>query len=309
MTATTADVLVIGGGGSGMSAAISAATSGASTIVLEKCAKVGGSTAMSVGSFTAANTSYQYRAGVNDSIDLFVADMKVANGEFEERENKELRRILAENAGATVEWLSSIGVQFLGPTPEPPYEKPRMHNVLPNSSAYATALLRECRKRGVQVRTSMHVDKLLRNAAGEIIGARANGTDFFGRRGVILATGDYSASTEMKAEFVGEAAAKIPPVNPNSTGDGFKLGTGVGAVMLQMDRLYEGLRFAPSKRPDPIKILPSHPLLSKAMRLIVERLPKNLLAYVIRGALTSWVGPNNTMYQAGAILVGIPANG
>ncbi|GAA4037852.1 hypothetical protein GCM10023063_23610 [Arthrobacter methylotrophus] len=304
MSMTTADVLVIGGGGSGMSAAISAATSGASTIVLEKAAKVGGSTAMSVGSFTAANTSYQYRAGVNDSIELFIDDMKVANGEFEERENKELRRVLAENAGATVEWLSSIGVQFLGPTPEPPYEKPRMHNVLPNSSAYASALLRECRKRGVEVRTSMRVDKLLCNAAGDIIGARADGTDFFGRRGVILATGDYSASTEMKAEFVGEAASKIPPVNPNSTGDGFKLGTGVGGIMLQMDRLYEGLRFAPSKRPDPIKILPSHPLLSKAMRLVVERLPKNLLAYVIRGALTSWVGPNNTMYQAGALLVG-----
>ncbi|WAH97424.1 FAD-dependent oxidoreductase [Arthrobacter sp. MMS18-M83] len=301
---TTADVLVIGGGGSGLSAAISAATSGATVILLEKCPKVGGSTAMSVGSFTAANTSYQYRAGVNDSIELFVADMKVANGQFEDRENKELRRILAENAGTTVEWLSSIGVQFLGPTPEPPYEKPRMHNVLPNSSAYASALLRECKKRGVEVRTSMRVDKLLRNAAGEIIGARANGTDFFGRRGVILATGDYSASTEMKAEFVGEAAAKIPPVNPNNTGDGFKLGTDAGGVMIQMDRLYEGLRFAPSTRPDPIKILPSHPLLSKAMRLVVERLPKKLLAYVIRGALTSWVGPNNTMYQAGAILIG-----
>src|SRR4051794_11455419 len=104
----TADVLVIGGGGSGLSAAISAATSGASVIVLEKCPDVGGSTALSVGSFTAANTSYQYRAGVNDSIDLFVEDMKVANGAFEARENKELRRILAENAGSTVEWLSSI---------------------------------------------------------------------------------------------------------------------------------------------------------------------------------------------------------
>ncbi|GAA3315476.1 FAD-binding protein [Arthrobacter ramosus] len=34
------------------------------------------------------------------------------------------------------------------------------------------------------------------------------------------------------------------------------------------------------------------------------RLPKKLLAYVIRSALTSWVGPNNTMYQAGAILIG-----
>ncbi|MCX6497324.1 MAG: FAD-dependent oxidoreductase [Arthrobacter sp.] len=301
---STADVLVIGGGGSGMSAAISAATSGATVIVLEKCPKVGGSTAMSVGSFTAANTAYQYRAGVNDSIDLFVEDMKVANGEFEERENKELRRILAENAGSTVEWLGSIGVQFLGPTPEPPYEKPRMHNVLPNSGAYAEALLRECRKRGVVIHTSMRVEELLRNADGEIIGARASGRDYFGRKGVILATGDYSASTEMKAKYVGEDAAKIPPVNPNNTGDGFVLGTEAGGVMIQMDRLYEGLRFAPSKRVDPIKMLPSHPLVSKAMRLVVERLPRKVLAYVIRGALTSWVGPNNTMYRAGAILVG-----
>ncbi len=259
---------------------------------------------MSVGSFTAANTAYQYRAGVNDSIDLFVEDMKVANGEFEERENKELRRILAENAGSTVEWLGSIGVQFLGPTPEPPYEKPRMHNVLPNSGAYAEALLRECRKRGVVIHTSMRVEELLRNADGEIIGARASGRDYFGRQGVILATGDYSASTEMKAKYVGEDAAKIPPVNPNNTGDGFVLGTEAGGVMIQMDRLYEGLRFAPSKRVDPIKMLPSHPLVSKAMRLVVERLPRKILAYVIRGALTSWVGPNNTMYRAGAILVG-----
>jgi fumarate reductase flavoprotein subunit len=300
----TADVLVIGGGGAGMSAAITAATSGASVIILEKCPAVGGSTAMSVGSFTAANTSYQYRAGVNDSVELFIEDMKVANGPFEERENKELRRILAENAGPTVEWLSSIGVQFLGPTPEPPYEKPRMHNVLPNSKAYRDALLRECKKRGVVIHTSMRVDRLLRNAVGEVIGARADGLDYFGRRGVVLATGDYSASSELKGKYVGEDAAKVPPVNPNNTGDGFILGAEVGGVMTQMDRLYEGLRFAPSNRPDPIKMLPSSRGLSKLMRIVVERLPKNLLAYVIRGALTSWIGPNNTMYRAGAILVG-----
>lgn len=301
-TTTVSDVLVIGAGGSGLTAAISAATSGSTVTVLEKCEQVGGSTAMSVGSFTAANTSYQYRAGVNDSIDLFIEDMKVANGEDEERENKPLRRILAENAGPTVEWLSSIGVQFLGPTPEPPYEKPRMHNVIPNSRAYATALLAECRKRGVKIAVNARVETLLKNAAGEIIGARAGNRIFLGRRGVILATGDYSASAEMKAEFVNEAAAKVSPVNPNNTGDGFKLGVDVGGVPTQMDRLYEGLRFFPSKRPDAIKAMPTHPLLSRGMRLVSEKIPK-IMAFIARGALTSWVAPNNTMYRAGAILV------
>lgn len=299
----TTDVLVIGGGGSGLTAAISAATSGATVIVLEKCTKPGGSTGMSVGSFTAANTAYQYRAGVNDSIDLFIEDMKVANGADEERENKELRRVLAENAGTTLEWLSSIGVHFLGPTPEPPYEKPRMHNILPNSGAYISALLREARKREVTVVTDARVEKLLRNAAGEVIGARANGTDYFGRRAVVLATGDYSAATDLKAAFVGEDAARVPAVNTSNTGDGFRLGSDVGAVMLQMDRLYEGLRFPPGKFPDPIKLLPSHPAISRMVRFVAERLPKNLLALMLRGALTSWVGPNNTMYAAGAILV------
>jgi len=300
---TTVDVLVIGGGGSGLTAAISAATSGATALVLEKCPQPGGSTGMSVGSFTAANTAYQYRAGVNDSIDLFIEDMKVANGADEARENVELRRILAENAGPTLEWLSTIGVHFLGPTPEPPYEKPRMHNILPNSGAYISALTREARRRGVRVVTGARVDQLLRNSSGEVIGARAGGVDYIGRRGVVLATGDYSAAADMKAAFVGEDAARVPAVNANNTGDGFRLGSDVGGVMLQMDRLYEGLRFPPGRFPDPIKLLPSHPVVSRLVRFVAERLPKNLLALLLRGALTSWVGPNNTMYGAGAILV------
>lgn len=300
---TTVDVLVIGGGGSGMCAGISAATSGSSALILEKQPKIGGSTGMSVGSFTAANTAYQYRAGVNDSIEYFIEDMKVANGDFEARENQSLRRILAENAGPTLEWLSSIGVAFMGPTPEPPYEKPRMHNVLPNSGAYVAALSKECAKRGVTIKTSMRVDALLRNAAGEVIGARANGRDFFGRQGVVLATGDYSSSKKLKAQYVGKDAANVPAVNTGNTGDGILLGAAAGGTMIQMDRLYEGLRFAPSKRPDLIKSIPYHPIMAKAMRWAVDVLPKNVLAVVIRGALTSWIGPNNTMYRAGAILV------
>ncbi len=101
----------------------------------------------------------------------------------------------------------------------------------------------------------------------------------------------------------GPDEARVPAVNANNTGDGFRLGSDVGGVMLQMDRLYEGLRFPPGKFPDPIKLLPSHPVVSRLVRLVAERLPKNLLALLLRGALTSWVGPNNTMYGAGAILV------
>jgi len=50
----------------------------------------------------------------------------------------------------TVRWLTSLGVVFFGPMPEPPHSKPRMHNILPNSRAYIDALWREARRLGVQ---------------------------------------------------------------------------------------------------------------------------------------------------------------
>ena len=74
------------------------------------------------------------------------------------------------------------------------------------------------------IHTSMRVEKLLRNADGEIIGARANGTDFFGRRGVILATGDYSASTEMKAKYVGGGRGHDPAGQPQQHRRRFQAG-------------------------------------------------------------------------------------
>lgn len=302
----TVDVVVVvggGGGGAGMSGAISAATSGASVVVLEKCPRVGGTTAMSVGSFTAPNTSYQYRARVNDSIELFVEDMQRANGASEKRENTALRRVFAENAGPTLEWLCTLGVHFFGPTPEPPFEKPRMHNVLPNSHAFAAVLQRECRRRGVRIVTGVRADALLRNRPGEVIGVRAGGMQWLARRGVLLATGDYSASSEMKALWASPEAARVPAINPSSTGDGIALGAAAGGALIQMDRLMEGLRFPPVEGLDLVKAIPSVPGVGRLMRFGLERVPAVLLTRAMRGVLTSWVGPSTDMFRAGAILV------
>lgn len=299
----TTDVIVVGGGGSGLSAAISACTSGADVIVIEKGEDVGGTTALSVGSFTAASTSYQYRAAVNDSPELFEHDMQLANGSNEARENSELRHVLANNAGATLEWLSTLGVHFLGPTPEPPFEKPRMHNIIPNSRAYIEALHRECKRLGVTIVTDCRASQLLVDKNDRVMGVRAGG-DFLARRGVILATGDYSNSPSLKAEYVSTESARVPGVNPLSTGDGFKMARSIGAVPCNMDRTLEQLRFYPSKRRDPIKMLPANPAVTSALSWGVCHLPKRVIAFAARGALTSWVAPESSLYPAGAILVG-----
>lgn len=74
------DVIVIGGGGAGMCAAIEACDAGARVALLDADAKLGGSTALSGGVYYAAGTSVQREAGIAEALDREVAarDIDVA---------------------------------------------------------------------------------------------------------------------------------------------------------------------------------------------------------------------------------------
>src|SRR5262245_30468956 len=61
-----ADVVVIGGGGSGLAAAIEAAGLGRRVILLERNPQLGGTTSRSIGSITATNTPHQLAKGIRD---------------------------------------------------------------------------------------------------------------------------------------------------------------------------------------------------------------------------------------------------
>ena len=60
------DVAVVGGGGSGLAAALEARALGREVVLLEKNAQLGGSTAWSIGSVSASATPHQLRRGIKD---------------------------------------------------------------------------------------------------------------------------------------------------------------------------------------------------------------------------------------------------
>ena len=103
------DVLVVGGGGAGMTAAISAAQAGANVILIEKQGYLGGATMMSAGLLPAVGTKQQIEAGIDDNLEWFVRDIERPSN-YAVRE--ELVYQVAENAKPTLEWLESLGVQF-----------------------------------------------------------------------------------------------------------------------------------------------------------------------------------------------------
>ena len=145
------DVLVIGGGGAGLAAAIEAADNEAHVILIEKNPELGGTTAWSIGSFTATQTPQQMSHGIDDNPDEHFADMIKFAGPLADRDNPLLRRLFVDNASETLRWLETLGVEFFGPMPEPPHSKPRMHNVLPNSKAYIRQLGQQALNNGIDI--------------------------------------------------------------------------------------------------------------------------------------------------------------
>lgn len=290
-----------------MSAAAEAARLGRHTILLEKNPALGGSTAWSVGSISSTNTPHQQAKGIQDTPDDHFEDLETLAGVYANRDNRALRRILVDNSNEMLNWLMSIGLVFVGPNPEPPHRRPRMHNVLPNSKAFPDRLGRHCRKLGVDIRLNAIVERLVRED-GRIVGvvARCDGEqiEIRARGGVVLASGDYSASAELKEKFAGAHVAQLEPINPTATGEGFTLALEHGAVMMNGD-IVRGpiMRFVPPRRRKLLQLLPPHRWLAKLMRWSFDRLPPALLRPFVMSFLTTALGPSVDLFKLGAILI------
>ena len=303
-----ADVIVIGGGGTGLAAAATAARLGRKVILIEKNAALGGSTAWSVGSISVNRSPHQKRAGITDSPDEHFEDLILLAGTRANRDNPALRRILVDNISETFGWLLSTGLVFTGPALEPPHRYPRMHNVLPNSRAFPHYLGRHCRALGVDIRTSVAAEQIVREGdrASSVIARGPSGQtlQFRARHGIVLATGDYSGDRELKAQLASETAAKTSAVNATNTGDGHRLALALGASIVNGDIVHgPRLRFVPPAKPSLIRRLPPNALVAHAAKFAAEKLPSALLRPFLMSFVTTALGVEANLYKHGAILV------
>lgn len=306
-----ADVVVVGGGGSGLAAAIEARVSGADTVLLEKNPILGGTTARSIGSVTASRTRHQARLGIVDTPEEHLRDWALFAKDLGRPDNDELCRLLAQNVPETLRWLEAAGVEFFGPLDEPPHQKPRMHNALPNSRAYIFHLERYARRVGVRIVTHARARRLAVEN-GAVTGVEFERADSSlhrvrAARGVVLAAGDYAANPDMKRDFISDAVARTEAVNPTSTGDGQRMALEVGARIVNPDLFGGGARFVPPPKPSWISKLPPSRWLMRPTNWALRHAPAAILRRFVMGFLTTVMVPARELYEAGAILVN--ANG
>jgi succinate dehydrogenase/fumarate reductase flavoprotein subunit len=301
------DVVVVGGGGAGLAAAIEARERGCSVVLLEKNPQPGGSTAWSIGSVTSSGTPHQRKRGIVDSPADHWADMPGFAGDLAERDNAALRRVLCDEIPATFQWLLDSGVRFMGPMPEPPHRQPRMHNVLPNSRSFIYHLTRRARRAGVEIRTGMRVNAIVQQG-GRVTGvdAECDGAPwrFSARGGVVLAAGDFTNGPEFKARFMGPQEAKVEGVNVTATGDGQRLGEALGARIVNGDlALGPEIRFIAPATETFVRRLPPWRWLAVAMEWAIDHVPPAILRPLMMKFLTTALAPSTTLFDAGAVLV------
>ncbi len=308
MTDLETDVIVVGAGGSGLAAAVSAAEHGASVIVLEKREQPGGTTGIAVGSYTAAKTRQQRAAGIEDDVNAHAEDAgKFADSTIEARNNEPLRAYFLDQAADTLEWLQSFGLSFVGPHPEPPNRVPRMHNVVPGGHAYVAALQHALRQHQGKLICQASVTHLLQEAdrvTGVAVNIAGEPREIRARYGVILAAGDYANNHQLIAEHKGTAYRDIEGINPHATGEGHQLAAAAGGQLVNMDVTYgPELRFIAPDKTSKRQGLPTHGRSARLLGAIAKRAPKWLTRRMAKRLLVTWQHPENALFDDGAILL------
>ncbi len=231
------DVIVIGGGGAGMSAAIEAARTGARTLLVESDRKLGGSTALSGGVFYAAGTSLQRACGIEDSPDAqFRYYMNVNQHKLEAG----VVHRLCEYSASTFEWLVALGVEF---DAADLYVSGvdgirRGHRARGHGAAIAAALEAAVSAAGIDVALHTRVQRLATDQ-GRVRGiVTADGT--VTAVAVILATGGFGNNPDLLQRLYPDAT-RYPEANwyigtLHALGDGLTMGEAVGAALAGHNR-------------------------------------------------------------------------
>jgi succinate dehydrogenase/fumarate reductase flavoprotein subunit len=231
-----ADVIVIGAGAMGMTAAIVAREAGASVIVVETQPHIGGHAITSGGNVPlGGGTSAQKKHGIEDSPDLLFRDLTdwsvvEPNGFPDYRYNdREIIRAFADNSSATYEWLVAHGVVFVDKAPDAaggnavgnsvPREMhaavmdwpmvqtgtpadPAVQATMSSGNGLMRPLEAAAREAGVQILTRHRMVALHRQDSGRVQGITVenNGAKlvFGARKAVIIATGGSTGNVNFR---------------------------------------------------------------------------------------------------------------
>jgi fumarate reductase flavoprotein subunit len=236
------DVLVIGAGACGLSAAIAAHDAGATVAIVEKRDRPGGNSSLSTGSVPAANSRFQREAGLVDSPEKMVADLTAIAGETDD---PALVRRMAEVSAETVEWLvDTVGARMVLITAYKHigHSIQRLHAPASRRGQdLVDDLLAAIDKRQIPLAVGNAIERLIVEN-GAVVGATANAGecpfDIRARR-TILAVNGFAADPALVKQYCPEIAGAQYFGAQGSHGEAVRWGLEIGAALANMGA-YQG---------------------------------------------------------------------
>ena len=210
----TADVLIIGGGFAGLTAAVTAARAGAKVIVIDKRLWLGGDGLMSAGQFYTARTPYHDKVGITKNVEIEDYWKQICAGTDDEplskvRDNLPLSVIYsginkhdpevlhrsAQYSPKVIEFVASYGIEFMPMNPAKPFQLPTVNGSM---SKFVKGMLDELSERKVEIIKGLRAEKLVKEGEA-VVGAEATysvgkskGKSLsIGAKSVIVATGGF----------------------------------------------------------------------------------------------------------------------
>ena len=233
------DIVIIGAGGAGMTAAIDATQAGKKVILLEKMPYAGGNTTKATGGMNAAETHYQAEQGIEDSVEQFVEDTMKGGHDINDRD---LVTIMAKNSSSAIDWLDSIGA----PLPKVSFSggatNKRIHAPEDGSGVGAflvTRFLQKIDELGIDVMYNTTATSLM-TLDGKVTGVMAEGPDAYytiNAKAVILATGGFGNNQSMIVHYRDDLLGTVTTSAPGVTGDGIMMAEAVGADLVDINQI------------------------------------------------------------------------
>lgn len=231
------DVIVVGSGAAGLTAAIFAADKGAKVVVFEKMPVIGGNTLISSGILNAPDPERQKPQGIQDSEELFY-NQTLQAGHF--KSNPELLRVLVQNAKPTLDWLESIGVKFKkgvfqvygGLWPRSHYPS------VSHGRGYIAALSEECRKRNIPIVTNAEVFEIVKEGSRVVgVKVRYKGKEELSHagKGVVIASGGFTANLDKCYELDARLKGMKYTGSPSATGEMLEMARKAGAQLAGLE--------------------------------------------------------------------------
>ena len=234
------EVVVIGAGGAGMTAAIMLHQAGKNFVLLEKMPYAGGNTTKATGGMNAAETHYQKEQGIEDSKALFAADTMKGGHALND---PELVAMMANESANAIDWLDTIDAALPKISYSGGASVNRIHAPEDGSGVGGYLVERfssKLNELGVEPLYDTAATELLTDAEGKICGVKAEGKDTlytFNCKAVILASGGFGANEDMYTQYRPDLKGTVTTNAPGATGDGIVMAQKLGAALVDIEQI------------------------------------------------------------------------